>query len=335
MNLKKKILFVVLLLVFIALIGVPAFLMIQGIKQFNSAKKDLGSSVTQLLVFYKKNPFPSQENITAEQDNLLAIQSWFGKLVDIVTAGQIERRDSTPSSFVTKYNEIRYKIINKSNKSIDDDSSFGFDRYAEGLLPVAVDVPRLMQQMLITERLAGILIDSSVKKINKIERDEFDSASAAATSTRSAPKARRVGRRASSSVVAKKKESSIRSIRKTDIYEVQSFALEFTAKEGVVMDVLNRLAQDDLFIVVTGIEFTKETPDLKMPGVDISGDGESSQPEGEVAAAPKKLIKGSDKTREQRRVSGPNMDTPMTVRVDLDVYTFFVHTVKEPVKISE
>ena len=334
MNLKKKILFVVLLLMFAALIGVPAFLMIQGIKQFNGAKNELGGSVNQLLVFYKKNPFPSEDNIKAEKDNLLAIQSWFEKLVDIVTAGQIERRDSTPSSFLTKYNEIRYKIINKSNKSIDADSSFGFARYAEGSLPVAVDVPRLMQQMLITERLATILIDSSVKKINKIERDEFDSTSSATASTRTTSTSRRGGRRGSSTTTVKKKENNIKPIRiKADAYEIQSFALEFVAKEGVILDVLNRLAQDDLFIVVTGVEFTKDVADLKMPRVDLPEDSEKSESEGDVV--PKEIVKSLEKTREQRRVSGPNVDTAMTVRVDLDVYTFFIHKVKDPARISE
>lgn len=326
MNLKKKIILGVGLLLLVVAVGVPAFLMFKGISQFGSAKEKLDMTVNSLCSFYKKNPFPTKENITKENKNLDQIHQWFGQLVDVVTAGQIERRDVTPSSFMTQYNQIRNKIVTAANKPVEivaRDNDFGFASYAEGNLPVAVDVPRLMQQMLITERLAMIMIESKVKKINKITREEFDSVSSKESSPRKAASRRRGrgGRRGS--IDSTKTTSSLKTIRKTDVYEVQSFSVEFSAKEGVCLDVLNRFSRDDLFIVVTGVEFIKEAKDLKMPKLDVTkGDT------GELDVAALKDADSATLVRQQRRVSGAAVDTPMTVRVNLDVYTFFVRNVK-------
>jgi hypothetical protein len=335
MNLKKKILLGVGLLVLLVVISVPAFLMFRGISQFGSAKQELDMTVKSLRSFYKKNPFPTEANIKEEQSNLAVMQKWFNQLVNVVTAGQIEQRDSTPSSFMTQYNQTRNKIIKAANKSVKivaDDNAFGFSRYADGVLPVAVDVPRLMQQMMITERLAMILISSNVKKINKIDREKFDSVSAS-TKTKVTSSHRNSSRRRGSSAAHNKSASSSvarKSIRKTDIYEVQSFTLEFVAKEAVALDVINKLARDDLFIVVNGIEFTKQGPDLKS----IKSGGIADEDNGEVIAEDVHLTQEDSEypTRQMRRVSGPNVDIPMIVSVDLDVYTFFINKVKEHVQ---
>ncbi len=106
---------------------------------------------------------------------------------------------------------------------------------------------------------------------------------------------------------------------------MQSFSVEFLAKEDVVLDVLNRFSRDDLFIVVTGVEFTKGAQDLNMPS-----SGETKVVTGDKVAdsSVTKSVKSEPPVRQQRRVSGPSIDMPMVVRVDLDVYTFFVHKVK-------
>ena len=336
MNLKKKILLGVGLLVLVVVIGVPAFLMFRGISQFSSAKDELSMTVNSLRSFYKKNPFPTQVNIEKEEDNLTNMLKWFGKLVDVVTADQVERRDATPTSFITQYNQTRNTIVATAGKKsvgiAETDDAFGFAIYAKGKLPAPEDVPRLMQQMLITERLATILIDANVKKINGIIREQFDSAS----STSGAPKrkakssSRRSGRRGSS-VAQTESKRQIQTIRRTEIYEVQSFTLEFVAKENVILDLLNQLSSSDLFIVVTGVEFVKAGKDLKLPSSEVSKDSSEELADSSDAEKSKQLD-SKYPIRQNRRVSGPNVDMPMTVRVDLDVYTFFVHKVKAPKK---
>lgn len=326
MNLKKKILLGVGLLLFVVVIGVPAFLMFKGISQFGAAKDELALTVSSLRSYYKKNPFPTRDNIEKERENLKQMRRWFGELLNVVTAGQIEKRDATPSSFMTQYNQTRNKIItvaNKSSELVSTDNAFGFDRYyKEGVLPVAIDVPRLMQQMMITERLAVIMVEANVKKINVIGREEFDSISSNGGTVRSRPSSSRRGRRGASPVV-QQKSTVQREIRKTDVYEVQSFSVEFVAKEAVILDVLNRFACDDMFIVVTGVEFIKQKEDLRIPDLltKVAAGGETGD---NVKAA----VTSGDLRREQRLVSGVNVDMPMTVHVNLDVYTFFVHKAK-------
>ena len=325
------------MLLLVVVIGVPAFLMFRGISQFGSAKDELSMTVNSLRSFYKKNPFPTQVNIEKEHKNLDDMQKWFGKLVDVVTNGQVERRDATPTKFITEYNQTRNMIVNaavkKSVEIAETDDAFGFAFYAKGNLPAPEDVPRLMQQMMITECLAEILIDNNVKKINGITREQFDSASSeSGVSKRSVAKSsRRGGRRGAGSGAVKTEETrQIQSMRKTEIYEVQSFTLEFVAKETIILDVINQLSRSDLFIVVTGIEFIKAEEDLKMPVSDVTK--VNAVDETADISDTAKSVKTDFKIRQNRRVSGPNVDIPMTVRVDLDVYTFFVHKVKAPKK---
>ena len=348
MSLNKKIILAVSLLLLAIFIGVPAFLMFRGISKFGSAKNELNMTVRSLRSFYNKNPFPSQANIKKEKENLAVMRSWFEKLLNRLVKGQIEEVESTPTSFMTRYSDIRNKIIQKANKTvqkfggdkatkvIDDDNPLGFDYYASGELPAPEDVPRLTQQLLMIEKLSTILIDSKVKKIVAVDREKFDSggaAKAAATTTR------RRGRRGFSAAQQNSSDSQRKTIRKTDIYEVQEFTLEFKAKEDVAMDVFNRLARDDMFIVIKSIEFDKQGPDLHMPDMEVSSgenkaDDSSNDALGMLTGSSDTAVKKDDEIpiRQQRRVSGPSVDIPMDITVKVDVYTFFKDKIEDNIK---
>ena len=108
---------------------------------------------------------------------------------------------------------------------------------------------------------------------------------------------------------------------------------------------LNRLSRDKLFIVIKGVDFIKQAPDLKMPELSVakSGSAVESASTGDndtAEAAVKKAVKEPEKVdvehdiRQKRRVSGPNVDTPMIIHVDMDVYTFFLHNIEKRIEKS-
>jgi hypothetical protein len=78
--------------------------------------------------------------------------------------------------------------------------------------------------------------------------------------------------------------------------------LEFTARKGAMLAVLNRLASCDLFVTVKDINVRKAGSDVKPP--------------------PENWMEMGDVHHQQRVVSGPELDAPLLVRMTLDVEIF-------------
>ncbi len=341
MKTKKKVIVTVGAIVALILVGVPALLLFRGISQFSTAAADLEMSVNQLRSYYAKNPFPSRENIKLERENLKTMHGWFGQLVDVVTRGQVNRGESTPTRFSTQYNDVRNGLLSEAKKqgvTLSRDNALGFSRYAEGVLPAPVDVSRLAQQLTMTERLTTVLLEAKVKSVDTVGRQVFDSVSLAAmpSSEGGGRSNRRSSRRDASASRAGRPSGGTRPAAQAapsgparDLYEVEPFSLEFRAKEAVALDVLNRLARHSLCVVVTGVQFSKQGQDLHMPETDGSEDASTADllpTAAEAAVADHKPADG-ELTREHRMVSGPDVDAAMAVKIDLEVYTFSVEKV--------
>jgi hypothetical protein len=86
------------------------------------------------------------------------------------------------------------------------------------------------------------------------------------------------------------------------------------------MDVLNRLAEMDLFVVVTDLAVAKSADDIKAAPI-AKGPGEGKSPQ--------IFEKDSNKQKDeappdamQRVLSGPLVDPPLKVTIGLDVHMF-------------
>jgi len=80
------------------------------------------------------------------------------------------------------------------------------------------------------------------------------------------------------------------------------FTLEFTARKDAMLTVLNRLAVCDLFVTVKDIDVRKSGADVKAP--------------------PENWREMGIAHHQQRVVSGPELDSPLLVRMTLEVEIF-------------
>jgi hypothetical protein len=318
MNLKKRILIPVGILLFAAIIVVPAILLFKGISEFSVANQDLNRSVQELRSLYDKDPFPSAPNIQQENKNVEAMHQWFERLLAELRNNQILEEASTPTGFITQYGHIRNGLMKRAGRqTVDDNFAFGFERYADGSLPAPVDVARLMQQLRIIEQVATLFIESGVKQITEIKREEFESAGTGASeeAPEGAASRRRAGSRRSSRATP---AASAQEPQADGLHRKQHFSVRIMAHEVAVIEALNRLAAHKMFMVVTDVDFKKTQPDLQMPKAE-EADGGTLAPD---APAKPKPVSEEDEPRQNRRVSGSTFDVPMDVTIDFDVYTF-------------
>lgn len=314
---KTSIIFGLVAFVVVILVGVATFLLIRGILQFNESETRLNQSIRSLESYYVKKPFPSDENIGREKTNVVAYQDWYVKLTERLKQGQIEPVRKTPSTFMSMLQDAlpALKVSAVSNDvALAGDLAFGFEKYfASSSLPDNEAVERLTQQLMIIEKLCDVLFSSKISQLSTITREVFEESGSGAGIKLTTAKGG-----GSQQLKLFNKEAG--RMGEQDLYAKFHFIVEFRAREQVVWTVLNRLAKHELFIVVTAVDVKKEGDDV----VEIK-----QRPGAEEAAKAGKGGKASGRpavydlpSRAERVVSGPEMEKPASVRIELDVYRF-------------
>ncbi len=306
---KKKVILLVAAGVAVVLLLVAGFLLYRGVVSLNKVKSDLKSAEDSLDRLYKKNPFPSEDNVKVERDNTSLLTTWKAKLLNELRKGQIvPDRDKSPSAFISilteKVKELTDQAAQLHPETVGENFAFGFGRYftADGARPDPMHVPRLTQQLLIVEGLTKVLLEEEVGRIALIEREEFE------VEKRGAPNLSEVG-----------------IIGETNLFAKLHFTFEVATDEEALLGILNRFAKYDQFVVVTSVNMSKSVPDVKdaTRAVDEREEDEDEDVDFDAPQTPTPTgVESNAMTREERVVSGSELERPMMVRLDVDVYWF-------------
>lgn len=314
---KKAWLWIVASVVAILLLGGLVFVLLRAMKQSDAAAEALESGRGRLVNFYDRNPFPSYTNVAIEKANAALMRQWREDLLRTISANQIESPTKTPAQFeiflTAKTREMR-EAAARNGVKLPAGFPFGFGRYADGkALPEArEELPtRLAEQLVLVEHICRLLFDSRISELLSVSRDEFaieksdgiGGPGVPAGHGRSGPggpaKLQRmpVGSAPAAAAAAAEK-APVTSYRKLH------FTFEFRAGEPVIVDVLNRLSADSMFIVVNSVE------------VETVADSQ-------LGAQPRREDVTNVTARASSRVvCGPELTEPAQVKVDLDVYRF-------------
>jgi hypothetical protein len=318
--LNRRVITAIVLVVLVVALGVPAFLLYDAFRAFSGAEQRQKSAWQRLSELYGQKPFPSESNIEIDKENVRAIDARRKGLINRLSQTELVRPHKTPSTFQIFLSETRKQLFQaavRSGASVPENFAFGFGAYADsGALPSPLgDVPsRLAEQLTIVDYLCRILFDEKVHELNAVQREEVESGlpdvrvSSAPSVVPSGPG--RPGRPAPRSAHVQATSSKVGDAGAGETHRKLHFALEFKAKERSVVGIINRFAKDPMFIVVTGVELERTGGETvgSTPGSDAPRD--SSVP------APAAL------SRQERQVSGPEMEAPVRVRLDVDVYRF-------------
>jgi len=282
---------------------------------------------------------------------LKIINHWHHELNVALRKGQIDPDSQSPSRFMNLLDEKRRELdeaAQRNGANLPVSFQFGFDRYlaTKGTLPNPADVGRLTQQLRMVELLCDGLFESRVTSISVIKRDEFEAplAGASGGTDRSSRSQRfnRGGDGTTPDAAGQVNEVGQAGLLKPgDLYTTFSFRLEFTAREQALMAFLNRLAKHEPFTVVKTVRTEKAVSDVRteLPAekrqrdraraaantslVDpmqlLLGGGAPAEPAPESVepAKPEKPL-----SRRERLMCGFDLEQPMRVKVELDVYAF-------------
>ncbi len=302
-----------------------SWVLLRGVLRFNEASRSLEEAKLQLTGFYREPVFPSAENVKREQENTAQISDWFEELIATLREGNVVRTERSPSLFksiLEKAQERLKQDASAAGTQLPEGFAFGFDRYtATGTLPAPDHVPRLTEQLILITRISKILFDQRVKGIRVLERSVFEEAVNVETSSTPEFVSQTGGRRAAAGRQPAKPTTVGTSasavalagiIPEGALFGTYRFVLEFDSKETALIKIFNALASCQAFTIVNVVRLSKEIPNL-MPtvtDVPVAQPGETDKPAASVQLGP------------NNTVSGLEMEIPIRVRVELDVYKF-------------
>lgn len=322
MGSRRKVVIAAVAVLFALLFIAAAALLVLGFMDFHRAESALSDSKKQLEFLYGRNPFPAEHNLQTERANLKILNSEMAGLIAAMSRGQAETVEQSPAKFVSQFWESRKALLARATEAgtkVAEGFDFGFGRQMEGKPPVQKDVARLAQQLKIVENLCGVLYAAHVGELQGVGREEFEedavAGGAVAASAPTLGRGRGRGATAASQVSLNTVNAETGVVPEGQQFGKWHFVLVFSAKESVLLDVLNGMARDPLFAAVTRLELTGDN-NVVVQGGDIAA--KEAQAEGGAAKTPKTVAPAA--ARDLRIVSG--RDVPVSVRMDVDVYQF-------------
>ena len=302
---------------------VAAILLYESVSNFHDLEAKLASKKERLNSYYTEDPFPSRENVKAENANVQTVVQWGNELIKRLSDSNITSTDSSPSLFKKRLgitgSILRQKAL-KRNTALPENFSFGFSAYSQEMRPNPDDVPRLTEQLKITKKLCEILLTNCVNSITSITRDEFEkkqSSNNEVTSERSGRRrSSRRQSRAPNSTPSSSPEKSVSNagiIKDGKLHTKYHFVLDFIGSSSSLLAVLNDLASSDMFAVVTSVRVKKDIPVL-MPELTSKVDETETNPDQPLLHAPERPV--------QIRVCGSEMELPIEIHIEVNVYKF-------------
>lgn len=349
---RSKIILAAVLVVLVAAVGVIGYNVYGKSLKAKKVRKARDNAKVELEKVFKDDIFPSAENVEALRGNVEKLAAARDEIAARMAECNFNAPTNvSPSAFVDALRNVVLKKrdaapVIEGKKSVGADFTFGFERYlgTSAAMPRDTDVPRLLEQLMITSSLVDEIYASGITTVKAIRRELFDGAGEAVVEDEESSGGRR-GRRRGNRGGDEEEAAATQQVAgpgysiDTDLYRAQHFTLQLVARQNAVVDLLNRIAKlhmgkQEFFAIVTDIKLQKSGSDLRLPGGGAVGaekegrggrrgsrsagaEEESETPAAEVAAP---TI--SDLPPGQRMMSGPELDSPLDVTIELDVYSF-------------
>lgn len=332
-------------------------------KQFGKAaeaRSDRDASASALDRIYRQEIFPNNENVEALAGVLEEFSQGREAMTNMLAKSNINKAapgEISPSAFQSKLSAGIRKFhadapLVDGRKSVADNFAFGFEAYyGKDAMPKEEEVPLLVQQLGMTALLVREIYGAQVSQLTKIEREARDSETIAMLQASG-----RGGRRDAEAEqeedprARKQKKGKKADSESAPLFTGQKMALEFTARQHALIDLLNRLnAMPRPFVVVKSVSAKKTGDDLRKPPAQETpaaesqsrrdrradnerserrsrrsrrGQNEERDEEPEAPATPAAAAKPAELPAEMRVVSGPDVDPPLSVRLELEIFNF-------------
>lgn len=284
----------------------------------------LTTAQNQLQRLTSRNPFPSAGNVQAVGKQLETYQEYLAGLKAEMRKGQRVAEPVTRDRFRQLLEDTLRQLGNGAREKgvlLPANFAFGFQRYAEGVLPAEEEMGRLVDQLYSVKTLCEILYAAGINELVAVERTAFEK------DAQAAPAEEEYGRRSArgrteAPVAAPSVELEMDPL---GLYTREHYVLTFKAQDAANWRVLDRLAKGAPFVVATQVEIVNSArPAVLAPKTDASAPA-APQPTSTAgwqapgSAAPVGAPEAEVLPRELRVVAGQEWPT---VRLEVDFYRF-------------
>ena len=297
---------------------VAGWFLMKAVAERNAAAENCTMAYEEVQGIYQAKVFPNAENIARIKDDQRLLEEWLGTASNLLHRGDVPDKQSSPTGFKQKL-QATVRVLSAhqgivQGKVVRSGFHFGFDRYLgeSDSLPQAENVARLSNQLTIIERISKELYAANIMELRAVTRETFDDKEGGAQNEEATT--RRSSRRrrdtAQNSAVAEASAGPI-----SEYFSRQRFSFEFQARPEVLIDVLNRLAAMELFVVVSEVEFKKTSDPLSLRSAKKET-GRGPEVVGMAVKDPAQM------THVERIVTDPQLEPPVTVKLEIYVYAF-------------
>ena len=297
---------------------VAGWFLLVAVAERNAASERCTLAYNEVKQIYQAKVFPSPENVARVKDDQRVLEGWLGTASNLLHRGALPGGKHSPTGFKQKL-QATVRALSAypgvvQGKVVQREFHFGFDRYLgeSDSLPKSEHVDRLSDQLSIIERICKELYAANIMELKAVTRDNFDDERVvqpdAAITRRTTPRRRREEPGGSPTATARLAKAT------TEYFSRQRFSFEFQARPEMLIEALNRLAAMELFVVVAEMEFRKTSDPLLLR----SAKKESPSASGGVVVEKNPALL----THVERIVTDPQIEPPVTVKLEIDVYAF-------------
>ncbi len=248
--------------VMLLLLLAAAWRLAAAVGEFSAAKRNLQAVSARLAQLNNRDPFPSPENVALAAENYNELLDNYNELNDRLREGQALPRPMGDSDFIPLLENTlrRLRADFAANRvTLPKDFTFGFAKYAGGQMPASRDIPRLVQQLQITETLCAAVTQSRITELQDLTRDEFEAPVAAETAG-----GRRGRGSAADADLSDSEENGA-------LFKSQQFILTLRGSEPAIMEFLNQVSALPMFTVITSVDLKNSRPMLQKEQAPAGG----------------------------------------------------------------
>ncbi len=304
-----------------ALCVVAGWLLFSALSVKNAAAEERNMNYEDLQHIYQAKVFPNDANIDRVREDQQVLEQWLVTASNLLHKGDLAFDRKTPALFKQGLQESVRELSSQpgavNGKIVGPNFYFGFDRYLgqSDSLPDQEHVDRLTLQLAVIEKICHELYAANIMELRSVVREAFEGGSAAKAADSGTTVRRR--RRRDDGGSAPQPAQSAALAAANEYFSKQRFSFEFVTRPAAFIEVLNRLSALDLFVVVAEVELRKTSDPLTARQAAGGKDSRTGRAGGgEVAVDPASL------THVQRIVTDPELEPPVNVKLEIDVYSF-------------
>lgn len=290
------------------------YFLVKAVSERNEALNGRNNSREQLNSIHRAKVFPSDENIALLKKDQQNLEEWWQDATGKLSRTSLDFTRQTPLAFKeTLQDTVRTLAAapggGAQGRMVRPDFYFGFSEYLgqSEILPPEEYVDQLAEQLAIIKAICEELYAAQIVSLTDVKREVKEEAQAGQDGAERATGTRRTRRGRGTSAAPEVAVAA----PGAEYFSSQRFMFEFRARPAAFITALNNLAKMGLFCTVATVDVHRDK-DLLHDFQQQKGSKKEAQAEVELAA----------KTHGERIKTDPELEPPLTVKLEIDVYKF-------------